>query len=491
MANSLPAEITRTFSLLEIMQSVTSVINRNYEGKSFWVRCELVKMSLHQASGHCYLELVDKNENSIVAQMKGIIWADHFRNIQAKFKNTASTELISGMKVLFLCSVSFHAVHGMSLFVTDIEPSFTLGEMARTKNESIRRLKDEKLFTLNKTKSISILPKRIAVISVATSRGYHDFISTIVHYHKHFALELTLFEATLQGENAVPTIVSAMRKIAATYTQYDAMTIIRGGAGDTGLSCYDEYLLAREVAAFPLPVITGIGHATNETVTEMVAWKNCITPTAAADFFLSRFYEQDQLVGDIADELKRLAEEVLSDSKEELQSGIERFQSTCRTLMERDKDQLKNVSHLLSAFSLRSIADEKKNLSRSTDAILNVPGRNIQRLHWQQLLQMTTQLDLLSKQLASRNEHQLQRFSTSLAGASQLIIQKKQELKHFEEKVGLLDPANTLRRGYSITRMNGKAMTDASKIKAGAQIETILADGSIISTVEKTNPNHE
>jgi exonuclease VII large subunit len=156
--------------------------------------------------------------------------------------------------------------------------------------------------------------------------------------------------------------------------------------------------------------------------------------------------------------------------------------------MERDKDRVNNVTHLLSAFSFRYIEDEKKNLKRNIDAVLNVPGRNIQRLHWQQLLQLMTQLDLLSKQLASRSEHQLQRFGSSLTNSIQLVNTKKQELIHFEEKVALLDPANTLRRGYSITRANGKAITDSSKVKAGSQIETILADGSIISIVEKINP---
>lgn len=485
MAENRTQELLKSYSLLEIMQSVTSVINRHYEGRTFWVRCELVKMSLHQASGHCYLELADKNETTIVAQMKGIIWADKFKQILSKFRSTTQSELASGMKVLLQCSVSFHAVHGMSLFVTDIEPSFTMGEMAKMKADTIRRLQQENLFRKNKELQIGVLPQRIAVISVASSRGYHDFITTIVHTKKHYALQLTLFEATLQGENAVPTLLAAFKKIKADIQNFDAVTIIRGGAGDTSLACYDEYLLAKAVAEFPLPVITGIGHATNETVTEMVAWKNCITPTAAADFFLNNFETQDRLITDLAERIKRECTQQFEEKNLETRKLAKEFQKNCRSSMHRAGDNLKTMIDWLNVFSLRKIADEKKILNYSTDSVRHVPGRNLQQFHQQKIMQLSVQLGLLAQQHYREAGHRISQLFTGLRSAESTVVNSGLQLNHFEEKIKILDPQNTLLRGFSITRKNGKAITQPDQLKQGDLLETTLAEGIVRSVVDK------
>ncbi|MBP9790027.1 MAG: exodeoxyribonuclease VII large subunit, partial [Bacteroidia bacterium] len=359
MIDTTTSAIQKSFSLLEVMNSVQSVVKKNYDSKKFWVKCELVKLNLHQSSGHCYLELADRNESTMVAQCKGIIWADSYQVIQQKFRSTINSELASGMKVLFQCNVTFHPIHGFSLYVTDVEPAFTLGEMAKMKNDSILKLKSEKVFDLNKQKKLPLLPKRIAVISVETSRGYQDFIITINNYHKKFALELSLFEATLQGDNAITTIVRALQKIASRIDDFDVVTIIRGGAGDTGLACYDEYALAKEVACFPIPIVTGIGHATNETVTEMVAFKNCITPTAAADFFLEKFYAQDILINQLSEKLINSVSQSLNDTKEYFFDTVNDFQALCISVMEKSHALVNNTTELLVKFSRRALVDEK------------------------------------------------------------------------------------------------------------------------------------
>ena len=238
----------KSYSLLDVLQSIQSVIKSTYGSKSFWVRCELSRISLHTQSGHCYLELIEKNESSILAQLHGIIWADKYNAICEKFFSITQTKLAAGIKVMFQCSVSFHPVHGLSLFITDIEPSFTLGEMARMKNESIAKLKAEGLFDLNRRLPISMIPGRIAVISVDTSRGYQDFISTLENYPRKFLIKCTLFEAVLQGENAVPSFIRALKIIEEQKDNFDAIVIVRGGAGDAGLACYDDYSFAAAIA---------------------------------------------------------------------------------------------------------------------------------------------------------------------------------------------------------------------------------------------------
>ena len=360
--------IQKSYSLLEVMNSIQSVVKKNYDSRKYWVKCELVKLNVHQASGHCYLELVDRNESTMVAQCKGIIWSDFYQIIQQKFRSTINAELGSGMKVLFHCNVTFHPIHGFSLYVTDVEPAFTLGEMAKMKNEAILKLRQENIFDLNKKKTLPLLPKRIAVISVETSRGYQDFISTINNYHKNFVLELSLFEATLQGDNAVTTIIRALQKIASRIDDFDVVTIIRGGAGDTGLACYDEFTLAKTVACFPLPIVTGIGHATNETVTEMVAFKNCITPTAAADFFLEKFYTQDILIRQMVEKLIGFSSEYLSESKAMLNDTIKDFQILCNTAMEKNHALINKTSELLLKFSLRYTLDERSLLQNKINS---------------------------------------------------------------------------------------------------------------------------
>ncbi len=477
--------IQKSYSLLEVMNSVQSVIKKNYETRKFWVKCELVKLNLHQSSGHCYLEIADRNESTMVAQCKGIIWADSYLAIQQKFRSTINSELISGMKVLFQCTVTFHAVHGFSLIVTDVEPAFTLGEMAKMKNDSILKLKSEKVFELNKQKKLPLLPKRIAVISVETSRGYQDFIITLNNYHKNYAIELSLFEATLQGDNAVTTIVRALQKIASRISDFDVVAIIRGGAGDTGLACYDEFTLAKEVACFPIPIVTGIGHATNETVTEMVAFKNCITPTAAADFFLEKFYTQDILVNQLSEKLLSSVSMTIHDFKELFYETVNEFQSLCISAMEKNHSQINNTTELLVKFSRRNMIDEKLYLQNNINVIKNIPGRQL-------ISQQKNLLEILSKQLHGNASSVIQlkqnRLSDSGKSMRNIVHQfnsHRQNLSLLESKINLLDPINTLARGYSITRKNGKAIISADEITKGEIVETILAEGKFTSIINE------
>ncbi|MBK7432056.1 MAG: exodeoxyribonuclease VII large subunit [Bacteroidetes bacterium] len=465
MIDTTTSAIQKSFSLLEVMNSVQSVVKKNYDSKKFWVKCELVKLNLHQSSGHCYLELADRNESTMVAQCKGIIWADSYQVIQQKFRSTINSELASGMKVLFQCNVTFHPIHGFSLYVTDVEPAFTLGEMAKMKNDSILKLKSEKVFDLNKQKKLPLLPKRIAVISVETSRGYQDFIITINNYHKKFALELSLFEATLQGDNAITTIVRALQKIASRIDDFDVVTIIRGGAGDTGLACYDEYALAKEVACFPIPIVTGIGHATNETVTEMVAFKNCITPTAAADFFLEKFYAQDILINQLSEKLINSVSQSLNDTKEYFFDTVNDFQALCISVMEKSHALVNNTTELLVKFSRRALVDEKLYLQNNINVLKNIPGR-----------QLISQQRNLEEDLLKRNY---------MRNVSHQFKNQNQTLSLLESKINLLDPINTLARGYSITRKNGKAITSVTEINIGDSVETTVAEGKFTGTINE------
>ena len=479
------AIMQKTYSLHEIMHSVQSVLLKTYANRQYWVRCELSRISLHAQSGHCYLELIDKNETAIVAQQRGIIWADKYNSISEKFKAITNTPLAGGMKVLLQCSVNFHPVHGLSLTVSDIEPSFTLGEMARMKNESIARLKSEGLFNVNRRLKLSLLPQCLALVSVATSRGYQDFISTIANHHHQYSINCRLFEAVLQGESAVPTLIRAINKIFSQKEKFDAIVIIRGGAGDAGLACYDEYSLSALIARSPLPVITGIGHASNETVVEMIAYKNCITPTAAATFILEKFDAQSLFLTEQTVYLKDLSKTFFSKEKQYLSTQSERFCLIVRNHTNRQDFQIKNLIAGLPANLREFFSLTRQNIKQSVQTILNVKRLGKQS---ELLIDLNRKIIEIKQRIENHfilNRNLLSEQSIKLSTVSPKFKRNNEIIDHLSEKIILLNPVNTLMRGYSITRLNGKALTESSDLVSGMQLETQLANGIVISIVEK------
>jgi exodeoxyribonuclease VII large subunit len=472
----------KTYSLHELMQSIQSVLSKTYSARQYWIRCEVARISLHMQSGHCYLELIDKHESSIVAQLKAIIWSDRYKVVCDKFQAVTHTPIAGGMKLLVSCSVSFHPLHGLSLTVHDIEPSFTLGEMARMKNDSIERLRREGLFNRNRTLPLPFFPYRIAVISVATSRGYHDFITTIVNHKRRFAIQHTLFEAILQGDNAVPSLTRAIQKIFSQRNKYDAIAIIRGGAGDAGLSCYDEYELASLMALSPLPVITGIGHATNETVAEMVAYKNCITPTAAATFILDKFEQLYSSLNEYSVRLNETVTGLLQSSVSRVSTLSERF---CLIVRNRTNLHSYMFRHLLAGLpshTARFISNSRNNSQRLIQVILNIKRYGAYQAFIAGLNSKISVLKTISGTRLRNHGTLIDRNQEKLGQLSHIFRSRNESLQHLTEKISLLDPVNTLQRGYSITRVNGRAITDFTDAPPGTILETTLATGTLIST---------
>jgi exodeoxyribonuclease VII large subunit len=475
----------KTYSLHELMLSIQSILTKTYTGHQYWIRCEVSRISLHAQSGHCYLELIDKNDTSIVAQLRAMIWSDKYGSLCQKFESVTNTPIAGGMKILLCCSVNFHPLHGLSLTIHDIEPSFTLGEMARMKNNSITRLKSEGVFHQNKNLSLPIFPGRIAIISVATSRGYHDFITTIIHYQRKFAIRHTLFEAILQGDNAIPSLSGAIKKILSHKNKFDAIAIIRGGAGDAGLSCYDEYSLASLIAQSSIPVITGIGHATNETVSEMVAFKNCITPTAAASFLLDRF---DNLYDLLTDNINRLKESSINhciDQKQSIHHSAERIGIFVRNKIDYQKLSISHLQSVLPGHSTRKIAQHRNSILQSIQILFNIRRYGTYQLALSQLNSSVVTLQSNTRLIIGNRKDSLLKRSDQFLQTRAVLKENNTQLAHLSEKVSLLDPLNTLKRGYSITRFNGHALTDPSQVNGGENIETILAGGTLSSTVKK------
>lgn len=279
----------RVFSLLEVSKSIQKTIAQRYQ-RTYWIKAEMNKLNHYTHSGHAYPELVEKKEGKIVAEMRSILWRNDFDRINKEFLKYLGEPLKDGVTLVFEAGISFHPLYGMSLQIIDIDVSYVLGELEKEKKESIRKLQEENLFDANKSLPFPLLPKRLAIISVETSKGLSDFYKILKNNPWKYHFECTLFPALLQGDKSIPSIIKQLVEIAENQEAFDAVAIIRGGGGEVGLSSYNNYRLAKAIALFPIPVLTGIGHSTNETVSEMVAYKSAITPSELADFLIQHFH---------------------------------------------------------------------------------------------------------------------------------------------------------------------------------------------------------
>jgi len=450
------------YSLGELTGSIRKVITKTYVS-SYWVKTEIAKLNFYPYSGHCYPDLVEKQKGKIVAQIRATIWSGTYDLMSKKFRQVTGEELKEGMLVLFLVKVVYHEQHGLSLNILDIEPAFTLGEMARDKQLSVEKLKKEGVYDKNRQLLLPILPKNVAIISVETSKGYHDFLNILQHNRHGYSFELQLFPSLLQGDGAISSIVGQLKQIAQKAELFDVVVIIRGGGGDVGLSAYDNYKLAKMVATFPIPVITGIGHSTNETVTEMVAFANKITPTDVAYFLISRFEEFHAAVYDLAQRLDAGSRELLKGGSTLLENFSIDLRRQVKLLVEQNSGKINLHKEYLQNFTSRFLQNRHIALNGLVLNMQHNPLKVVSR-EKEQLILKSEMLTLLAKQ--------------SLKNSTATLAQ-------VETKLNLLKPENILKRGYSITYFNGKVLKSGDKVVAGDKINTVLKKGKVYSRVTK------
>lgn len=428
------------YSLLELTQSIENIIGKSYN-RTYWVKAEIAKLNYYPKSGHCYPDLVEKQSGKVVAQMRATIWSGTMVEISSKFRKVTKENLSDGMAVLLRVSVKFSPVYGLSLHVVDIEPSFTLGELAREKQESIDRLMKEGLFFKNKQLEPSMLIQRLAIISVETSKGYHDFLNVIDGNEWGYSFFHMLFPALLQGEGAINSIVSQLNRIRKAANHFDAVLIIRGGGGDVGLSSFDNYKLASTVANFPIPVITGIGHATNFTVTEQVAFEHKITPTEVAYFLIQKFHNYTVRIENAQKVICDRSKEIIANEKSRIREGV---------------NILKSVSDSMLHNNTTSLVEYKHQVLKNTSSIIE------------------------------KNKSLLLNSMIKLSSSvSKMLMTSNFKVSTLEDKVVLLHPENILKRGYSITTKSGKAVYNSDQLEIDDEIETIFKKGKIKSKVIK------
>ena len=431
-----------------VRETIELTLNQQY-----WVEAELSE--LHEVRGHCYMELVQKDsspkaeKNTPIARAQARCWHNVWAVVRPHFERVTGQPLRAGLKVLLQVFPQFHETYGFSWIVTDIDPTFTLGDLARRRQEIIAQLKSEGVFELNKELQMPIFCQNIAVISAENAAGYGDFVKQLLENEYHFHFSITLFPAIMQGEQVEQSVVAALDAIADRLEQglsagqgrevFDCVVIIRGGGATADLSGFDTLLLAENVANFPIPVITGIGHDRDESVIDLVAHTHVKTPTAAAAF----------LVGN----LKAVYDLILQSQ------------------------------HSISQYVNRRMQHEHLRLTSLTSRI-SPQAISLIRRHEQRLTRLTSRLSPLANDCLRHSTERLSKLALRISPlVSQKLMREQHRLEMMEQRLKSLDPAVLLERGYSITLFNGHAVRRADQLREGDEIETRFADGRVRSRV--------
>lgn len=327
----------KQYSLSELSEWIQEVVENELPDR-YWVRAEIASMSVR---GHCYMELVEKSESGILAaKMRATCWSNVYALLSAYFAQETGQSLHVGLQVLLEVSVEYHAVYGLSLNVWSIDPTYTLGDLAKQRQATIRQLTEDGVMELQRALEVPSLPRRVAVISSADAAGYGDFCDQLKHNRFGFAFVTQLYPAVVQGETAARSIINALGAIAAQEEEWDVVVIIRGGGASTDLSCFDDYMLASHCAQFPLPIVAGIGHTRDVSVVDMVVHASVKTPTAAAEWLVERVAEQVERVGGLQLRLERAVQGAVNKEKNRLVVYHQRMMSAVYQALAREKGKL-------------------------------------------------------------------------------------------------------------------------------------------------------
>ncbi len=457
----------KAISLLELNQQIKKLISVSLPD-TFHVIAEISDLRINR-SGHCYLELVEKDSitNRIIAKSRAMIWSNIFRMLRPYFETTTGRKLESGLKILVEASVEFHEMYGLSLTIIDIDPTYTLGDLARIRQEIITQLTDDGIIDMNKQLDFPALPRRIAVISSDTAAGYGDFSNQLKNNPFGYKFYPVLFPSYMQGDAAVQSIINALEKINEKLHLFDIVVIIRGGGSRSDLSCFDNYELAFNIAQFPLPVLTGIGHERDESITDIVAFTALKTPTAVAEFLVDVLYQRET-------DLKELHE---------------RFIAVTGQTLEQEKSKLKDFVSRLQHAGRRIIYEKSYELTALHTSMARL-GREIVKKHSAKLQLISS---FLKKTTDYKIEHEKLKLNTLQSKFSyrlrNFFKKQHQNLEIVEKTIQYQNPERILEKGYSLTFKNGKLVKNFQQLTKDDEIETQLKNGKVKSIVKSKKAN--
>lgn len=449
------------FRLSDISLGIANAIRQTFSERSFWVVAEISDLAVRK--GHCYMSLVEKPAGAAapICEMKGIVWATTWSGLSVKFKEAAGMELSKGMVILFRTVVRYDTKWGLSLVIADVDPKYTIGQIQMERDMAVQKLKSEGVYDLNRQLQFPLVAQRLAVISASDSRGYEDFMKKLMANSYGFGFKCELFPSLLQGDKAASQMVEQLIAIFHRMQEFDAVVIVRGGGGSIDLNCFNDVRLARAIARFPLPIITGIGHTANRSVSDEVAFADRITPTDAADFFVERMLVFENKVLDLIRNIADVAEDFMLDQVnhlEDLSTGIH------HAIDEMLSTQVEDLDNMVSDIRQKSI-----DLLNKSSFDLAKASINTGQICKSRIALETGSINEVEKSLK----------------LIPLRILRDQLLRMdgFSKSITHLDPSNVLKRGFSITTKNGKSIKNPADVQVGDTITTILYEGKIESRI--------
>lgn len=513
-------------TLSELNEIIKDTISTAFS-QSRWIIAEIAELKVNH-NGHCYIELVEMKNDNKIASIKATIWKSKYNELSAKFLSVTGFPLSQGNKILFLAQVRFHSVYGLSLEILDINPTFSLGDLEKRKREILNRLKREKLIDLNKSRELPPVIQSIAIVSSSKAAGYHDLISCLYDNPYHYRFTCYLFEATMQGEQAEASITKALQSINKAPSHFDAVVIVRGGGSTLDLNCFNSYNIAKAIATSPYPVITGIGHEKDDSIADAVAHTRLGQPRAVAEFIIRKAKEFEIKINDLTARIMSNARSKTTSFQSGLISLSHRIHSSVLQFVPSKRDHINEAMHSLHVHTKQFLGNNRNSLDESASKIhasvlrLIPPKRNsidkalhLLQLQPKQLLRdnrsfldiSTSRIqksasDLIKKRLSGitnashsltvrtiKSIHEPEKTIDQLRdklnmNTTFLINSLRQRLDKTETEVKHLDPINVLKRGYSITTVNGKVVKSVEDVNEGNTITTLLQDGSLISILK-------
>lgn len=425
----------KPITLLELTQRISNLVMRP-ETQNVWITAELQDVA--SRGGHCYMELLQKDENGRqVARIRGCCWANIYGPLSRRFYEATGQQFASGLKVMLRVSATMHSVFGLSLVIQEVNPEYTMGDLIRRRNEILRKLQDEGILEDNRSLKWPIVIQRVAIISAPGAAGYGDFMNQLLNNPSRLKFKTRLFPAVMQGASAPASIIAALEEIAKEAKEWDGVVIIRGGGATSDLQAFEDYALAASVAQFPLPVAIGIGHERDVTVLDWVANIRLKTPTAVAEWLIGK---GETVLGAL-----------IAAGNKIVQYATQRVAG--------DKEQLAQAEALLPVAAAGAVERSKAMLTRAVSTLYGLSSGKIEPSR--------ARLDMIAANLAAASSNQLRRQAERLDASEKLLE--------------VLSPASTLARGYSITRIDGHAVSSVKDVPLGALLEITVADGSFLA----------
>jgi exodeoxyribonuclease VII large subunit len=428
----------------------------------YWIVAEIAEIR-ENFSGHCYLELVEKqpDDKNVRARARAVIWNNRYRVLKPFFENITGESLKQGLKILVRVKVEYHEIYGLSLVVSDIDPSFTYGEMAIKRQLIIQKLGEEGVLEMNKELSFPAVPQRIAVISSGNAAGYSDFINHLKGNKEGYVFYTVLFDTAMQGTETEQSVIGSLDRIASVAQMFDVVAIIRGGGSTTDLSWFDNYNIAYLITQFPLPVLTGIGHEKDMSVTDLVAWKALKTPTAVADYLVECVITADNHLA------------VLSIA----------IADNSRLIIERNRNRTDNCRMKLIPVAGLLLSEIKDDISVKIIRTVNICREHLKKagqIPHDQRTRLLISLRIIWSAKGSLLMRQRDNLVSLTSGSLKINTARIREL---ENALEMIKPDNVLRRGYTITSKSGKILRSRDESESGEIIETMFIDGKLKSRV--------